>query len=93
MQTSVTDASVALPVSMSFINIDSNAYPDIVEGVGRMSRVINKAFPTIISFRKRDAKFWVNVFHKMPAIMHRLKDKSEISIRHNMDKIYVKLCF
>lgn len=65
---------------MLLINIDFNAYPDIVEGVGRMSGVINEAVPAITSFRKRDAKFWVNVFHKLPAIVHCLKDKSEDSI-------------
>lgn len=66
-----------------FFYVGCNAYPDIVEGVSRISRVINETVSAIISFRKRDAQLRVNVLHKLPAIMHCLK-KINVTFKYDI---------
>lgn len=58
-------------------SVDTVTYPEIVEGVGGVARVVDEAVPAIVPLRQRHAQLGVNVLHELPPIVDRLVEENK----------------
>jgi hypothetical protein len=44
-------------------------YPDVVEGVGLVVRIVDEAVPPIVPLWQRDSQLGVDILQKLPAVL------------------------
>lgn len=60
---------------VSDIKSHKYSHPDVVEGVGCVSRVVHEAVSSIVTLREGHPELGVNVLHELSSIVHRLDNR------------------